>query len=387
MAASTSFNKKVKAKLRQIPGAKPSIYNNQLLVSTGIPSLDSVLGGGVAVGTVLLIEEDVGGRYAEVMTRYFLAEGVVSQHALSVVSASEDPQRLLQRLPAPVEDSSARSTEPPPPPPPPQGCGDAGGKMAIAWRYQNQPKVQSAGTSTLGHYFNLSQTMEADRLRAVSVDCTGFSDLVAYEQQHLDNTHSTHCRYQCVLQRIRKRIEEGNFITSAACEKRNILRIAIPGLGSTLWGSTGGATEHTEEEEASLLQFLLALRATLRTSFSVCLLTIPTYLFQTVAVVKRVQQLCDTVVRLQSFSTSLKTKNPAFRDYSGLLHLVKVPCVNQVAPHLPETLDLAFRCRRKKFTVEKLHLPPELSTAASRDQEDPHTSSSSWAAGTNPLDF
>ena len=44
MAASTSFSKRVKANIRQIPGTKPSLYNNQLLVSTGIPSLDAVLG-------------------------------------------------------------------------------------------------------------------------------------------------------------------------------------------------------------------------------------------------------------------------------------------------------------------------------------------------------
>ena len=35
----------------QISGAKPSLYNNQLLVSTGVPSLDQLLGGGLAVGT------------------------------------------------------------------------------------------------------------------------------------------------------------------------------------------------------------------------------------------------------------------------------------------------------------------------------------------------
>jgi hypothetical protein len=44
MAAPTSFTKRVKAKVRQIQGTKPSLYNNQLLVSTGVPSLDSVLG-------------------------------------------------------------------------------------------------------------------------------------------------------------------------------------------------------------------------------------------------------------------------------------------------------------------------------------------------------
>lgn len=44
MAASTSFQKRSKLKFRPIPGTKPSLYNNQLLISTGVPSLDAVLG-------------------------------------------------------------------------------------------------------------------------------------------------------------------------------------------------------------------------------------------------------------------------------------------------------------------------------------------------------
>jgi hypothetical protein len=37
---------------------------------------------------------------------------------------------------------------------------------------------------------------------------------------------------------------------------------------------------------------------------------------------------------------------------TGLFHVVKLPCVNELAPRMPETLDLAFRVRRKKFTVK-----------------------------------
>ena len=46
MTSSTkcSFQKKSKAKALQIPGTKPSLHNNQLLVSTGIPSLDNLIG-------------------------------------------------------------------------------------------------------------------------------------------------------------------------------------------------------------------------------------------------------------------------------------------------------------------------------------------------------
>ena len=46
----TSFKKRSRAKVLQVSGAKPSLYNNQLLISTGIPSLDQVLGNAAISG-------------------------------------------------------------------------------------------------------------------------------------------------------------------------------------------------------------------------------------------------------------------------------------------------------------------------------------------------
>lgn len=40
----TSFQKKSRSKLISIPGSRPSVQNGQLLVSTGVTSLDYLLG-------------------------------------------------------------------------------------------------------------------------------------------------------------------------------------------------------------------------------------------------------------------------------------------------------------------------------------------------------
>lgn len=40
----TSFQKKTRSKLISIPGSRPSVQNGQLLVSTGVTSLDYLLG-------------------------------------------------------------------------------------------------------------------------------------------------------------------------------------------------------------------------------------------------------------------------------------------------------------------------------------------------------
>ena len=61
----------VKKKLRQhnVPGTHTSIHNGLLLTSTGIPTLDDVLGGGIPVGSVLMVEEDKYCRFSSVLTK------------------------------------------------------------------------------------------------------------------------------------------------------------------------------------------------------------------------------------------------------------------------------------------------------------------------------
>uniref|UniRef100_A0A8B9SC37 Elongator complex protein 4 n=1 Tax=Apteryx owenii TaxID=8824 RepID=A0A8B9SC37_APTOW len=94
-----SFQRKAAAggsRLVAIAGTRPAVRHGQLLLSSGLPSLDSVLGGGLAVGTLLLIEEDKFGVYSNLLFKYFLAEGVVSGHELFVASAKELPANILK---------------------------------------------------------------------------------------------------------------------------------------------------------------------------------------------------------------------------------------------------------------------------------------------------
>lgn len=51
----TSFQKKTRNKLISIPGTRPSVQNGQLLVSTGVTSLDYLLGSFVVVVLTLAV--------------------------------------------------------------------------------------------------------------------------------------------------------------------------------------------------------------------------------------------------------------------------------------------------------------------------------------------
>ncbi|XDV18739.1 hypothetical protein PO909_024371 [Leuciscus waleckii] len=154
----TSFQKKTRGKLVSIPGTRPSVQNGQLLLSSGVSSLDYVIGGGLAVGTLLLVEEDRYDSYSRMLLKYFLAEGVVCGHELFLASARDHPDEIMQELPSPIMDEVASQGQPQPSDP------ENPDTMKIAWRYQNQPRVQTALASSLrfGHYYDVSKTMEPE---------------------------------------------------------------------------------------------------------------------------------------------------------------------------------------------------------------------------------
>ncbi|KAH3890406.1 elongator complex protein 4-like [Dreissena polymorpha] len=376
----TSFQKKSRGKGLQISGAKPSLYNNQLLVSSGIPSLDHLLGGGLAVGTVLLIEEDVFGNYSRLMLKYFCAEAVMTGHSMLLASADLSPDQLLSDLPRPIIDDPVNADEQTK-----EQYFDE--HMKIAWRYTNLPKFQSTPTTVkFGHYYDLSKTMEEDLLK------TANAEMIKIGINNADNfSMATNAsNYMALIEKIQNKIEMEHFSTSSNPEKRNILRIALHSIGSPLWGENGGLLPDGEYDP-SLSRFLLALRAILRSAFAVCVLTLPTHLMCDQAFVNRIERLCDTVVHVDSFAGSDKEKNPAFKEYHGLFNIKKLPSLNTLMCHMPDSLDLAFKLRRKKFTIEKLHLPPELSDSANRSQEDPDKrikpESGCGNGGNSKLDF
>ncbi|KAM4593289.1 elongator complex protein 4 isoform 1-T1 [Odontesthes bonariensis] len=360
----TSFQKKTRSKLISIPGTRPSVQNGQLLVSTGVTSLDYLLGGGLAVGTVLLIEEDRYDSYSRMIFKYFLAEGVVCRHELFVAAAQDNPDDILQELPAPILDDVVipKPMEQPRLSCDPQDSLDA---MKIAWRYQNLPKVQSAlaSSSRFGHYYDVSKTMDPEIRQAAKCHCF-------YLPEH--STHSSTTQspmlesYSALLKSLQEVIQrEGFDLTTPMSKSRNILRVGLHSLGSALWGDDLSCHDNPRHRH-TLTTFLYGLRALLRSSLSVAVVTVPSHLIQDRALMGSITRLCDNAIALESFNGSERETNTLYKDYHGLLHVHQVPHLNCLASQLPDHKDLAFKLKRKQFSIERLHLPPDLSETVSR---------------------
>uniref|UniRef100_A0A452SKW5 Elongator complex protein 4 n=1 Tax=Ursus americanus TaxID=9643 RepID=A0A452SKW5_URSAM len=124
------------SRLVSIAGTRPSVRNGQLLVSTGLPALDQLL------GRFRTEKEDKYNIYSSLVFKYFLAEGIINGHTLLVASAKEDPADILQELPAPLLDDNCKKDFDE------DVCNDktpdSNIKMKIAWRYQLLPKMEAS---------------------------------------------------------------------------------------------------------------------------------------------------------------------------------------------------------------------------------------------------
>jgi len=90
--------------------------------------------------------------------------------------------------------------------------------------------------------------------------------------------------------------------------------------------------------------FLHALRGLIRSTSAICLISIPTYLYNN-NYTTQLSHLCDTVLSMQSINNSKKKARQAYEGYDGLLSLKKLPSLNSLAAHRPECKQFLFKVR------------------------------------------
>ncbi|XP_028177410.1 elongator complex protein 4-like [Ostrinia furnacalis] len=347
----SSFHK-ISETQTSVSGTK--LKNNSIYVSSGIPSLDHIVGGGLPSGAIFVVEEDVLGNYSRILNKYFLSEGIICKHALFIASADEDPHEIVKELPKPcaqpLEDDIIDTTE-------------RTDKMKIAWRYEALNQVESSfgSTTNFGHHFDLSKHIEEDIVKSSQISYNYLEN----SEQNVNGFRNG--LYFKLLQNIKEAIKD--YKSNGKADK-NILRISIQSLGSPIWMAMDCEEDSHERYGKDLIKFMYCLRVLLRDTSAVAFLTIPSHLFDDDHLMKRLLYSIDNAVKIESFTGSSKETNPVYKDYHGLFHITKLSAIYSMVPYVPPSLDLAFKLKRKKFLIEKLHLPPELEETSEREQDD-----------------
>ncbi|OQR92791.1 elongator complex protein [Achlya hypogyna] len=296
-------------------GTKPFI-NNQVLTSSGLREMDALLGGGLLLGSLTIVEAACFGSYAADLLRYFAAEGLANAHAVAADSV------VLEALP--LELSLAQK----------QVKAQVSSKLTIAWQYEKYASSPSE-SSRFCHSFDLSKPMTAE----MKETCHELDPGTAYRDVYLQ------------------------LLTLLESTKDCVVRVALSDVGSPV-------LYEDVTNVGPLVQFLRALKGLLNCHRHrlVCMMSLPMYLFP-VAAVAQLRHLSDYAFEVSSFLGDMQQLPPELQDFSGLFCIHKLACFQSVASHAVDHVKLGIKRDRRKLKLENLHLPPEGSR--SQKQEKP----------------
>ena len=152
-SAMSAFKRRTTSKQPPLPpGARPSPGSpTTLITSTGIPSLDDILGGGLPLScSLLVLAPDAHSAYGELVLKYFASQGLACGQRVCVVDAR--PDTFLSEcmwLPGSSGTASAPSGVPTQAPPTAaedeedERASEHDTKIKIAWRYEQMKQFQT----------------------------------------------------------------------------------------------------------------------------------------------------------------------------------------------------------------------------------------------------
>ncbi|EAU92903.2 hypothetical protein CC1G_03690 [Coprinopsis cinerea okayama7 len=360
----SSFKRKNPAKTKAVsyPGTRVSPASSSTInVSTGISSLDDILGGGLPLSCSLVVAApDLHSSYGELVQKYFIAEGLATGQRVYIVD--NDPEGFVDDVmwfpksttPKKVDEKSGGSDE--------EEEGGAGGKVKIAWRYEQMKQFQttvstpSQTSENYCHIFDLTSRVP----RAMVEDSRGSGKLKCLKP----SSSLTHSAISTFFGDLENTLKEDSSLP---------VRICVPSLGSSLaWGDLSAQ---------EILLFLNQLRRLLRKYPYACA---STTLSPHLSVdqwggpgwLQKVGWSADGFLSMAAFPAD-PALSSMFPSHHGMVRLYSLPSPNTlVSPSdrfsalrgLASSSsafggtgenNLAFKCTRKRLIFETLHLDLE----------------------------
>ncbi|KAI3651734.1 hypothetical protein MP228_003037 [Amoeboaphelidium protococcarum] len=386
----------------QLPsGTKLSPTNQLLLTSTGISDLDSLLGGGLPVGSVIAVHEDEthNAQFAHCLVRYFLSQGLVGHNHGAVVfngsyrCLSADDQRnkvvsecygIYSSDGATSQSVAASSSQQQKQ----SGKENVPSKMKIAWRYENlgqingdsddqqqqqQQQHQKGSRPRVSAFTKIARSPTAGSgktltigarsgANSISVNSPQAKSITSQPQycavfdlskkatvndvgdinriQILDPFNGQGCEedpYHLLLQQIAQHL-----LTMYRDQDQNLInkqRVVRIALNSL-----GSPLFGEDLELTRLCRFLVSLRALVRQYPAVCMITLPSNALQwTQSLLQRVNYMVDAVINVTAYGG--EDQSYFSKEYHGQIRLCKLFKLNSLIE--PNSYLVAKRSSRQ----------------------------------------
>ncbi|KAM6563998.1 hypothetical protein CsatB_023996 [Cannabis sativa] len=342
----------------QTPGLKHG-PNGTTFISSGIPDLDKILGGGFPLGSLVMVMEDAEAPHHMLLLRNFMSQGLVHNQPLLYASPSKDPRGFLGTLPSPGSSKDSKSSKR-------ESEQEKG--LRIAWQYkkyfdENQHNLDSNRDSKqeFCNEFDLRKPMERQFLNGKQIDCVSTQDapnLVALQD-----------RCAAFLSQLSR--NDGNVSVAG--------RIAVQSFCAPQCVSS--------TMEWDMLSFIRSLKGMVRSSNAVAVVTFPSTLLSP-STSKRLQHMSDTLLSVKAIpdeDKELAKLLTGYQDMVGLLNVHKVARFNTQVPVILEATTLSIKLQKRRFLVlECLNQAPiDGSSGASYGS----SGSCSGSSKTGSLDF
>ncbi|XP_008223887.1 PREDICTED: elongator complex protein 4 isoform X1 [Prunus mume] len=307
----------------QIPGLKHG-PNGTVFISSGIPDLDKILGGGFSLGSLVMVMEDAEAPHHMLLLRNFMSQGLVHNQPLLYASPSKDPRQFLGTLPSPAVPKDDKSSHRDP---------DQEKGLRIAWQYkkyfgENQHSSDSqGGKHEFCNEFDLRKPLERQFLSGKHIDCISIQDS--------PNLVTLNDRCATFLSRFPR---SDRSISSVG-------RIAIQSFCAPQC--------EFSNMEWDMLSFVRSLKGMVRSSNAVAVVTFPPNLLSPSSC-KRWQHMADTLLSVKAIpdeDKELEKLLTGYQDMVGLLNVQKVARLNTQVPVILEATTLSIKLKKRRFMV------------------------------------
>ncbi|CAA7394313.1 unnamed protein product [Spirodela intermedia] len=309
--------------------------NAALYVSSGIPTLDAILGGGFLLGSLVMIVEDAEAPHHLLLLRNFMAQGLIHTQPLLFASSTVDPRAFMGTLPSPLSSPSSSASS--------SSAQLAKGiGLRIAWQYRkyfgpqkDAPQGNNGDKKEFSCEFDLRKPLDKHLLIGEHIESARVQDY-----PNLGSLLDHCCAFLSRLQKNDSGIQcAGRIVIQSLCAPQC-------GFSKLDW---------------DMISFIRSLKAALRASNGVAVLSFPASVLPPSFSV-RWKHLADTLLSvsaIQDEDKNLAQLLSGYQDMVGFLKVHKVAQLNTQVPTIPEARTFSLKLqRRRSLVLEPLNQAP-----------------------------